>query len=145
MTKEFGHERRGVRQKVLLALICSLLLVFQPVFAAPPSLPIGRVSCRGPIQLNGVTVLAKASNRTEEVNEGKLMKATLAPASFASRRRKAAIVIPAGASILAAEVGLRWPIRVTRANPYRPADLPAVDGATRKAAPMTGVSERGNR
>ena len=45
---------RAIVRKGLLVLICSLLIAFQFALAAPPAAPIGRVSGRGPVLLNGV-------------------------------------------------------------------------------------------
>ncbi|HEV2386523.1 MAG TPA: hypothetical protein VGS20_04635 [Candidatus Acidoferrales bacterium] len=44
----------AVGGKVFLALVCSLLLAFQPVWGAPAPAPIGRVSGPGPVELNGI-------------------------------------------------------------------------------------------
>jgi hypothetical protein len=51
-------EARAIGGKGLLALICSLLMVFQPVFGAPTVAPIGTVNGKGPIQLNGLPAAA---------------------------------------------------------------------------------------
>jgi hypothetical protein len=196
--------------KWLLVLLCSTLLVFQPAFGTPPPSPLGTVSGRGPIQLNGVavpagtdiypgsriatgqqaagyislasggklvlggstlarvrvapaghgitvdlnqgvvgavsdpkmpitvvadgvtvrtkqaggayeveldghslrvlarrgTALAAASNRTEVVGAGKLLKATVSPAPQSSRKKKAALVLLTGAAIVGAGLGV---------------------------------------
>jgi hypothetical protein len=51
-------EARAIGEKGLLALICSLLMAFQPVFGAPSALPIGTVNGKGPIRLNGLPAAA---------------------------------------------------------------------------------------
>lgn len=62
-------ERATITAKGLLALVCSFLMVCQPVWGAPPPVPIGRVSGGGPVQLNGIAAptgtIVYAGNRIE--------------------------------------------------------------------------------
>lgn len=67
-------QARRMGEKGFLVMICSVLMAFQPVFAAPSASVMGTVSGRGQIELNGIAVpagtIVYSGNRIETSPRG---------------------------------------------------------------------------
>jgi hypothetical protein len=65
---------RAIGEKGLLAMLCSMLMAFQPVFGTPAAQFLGTMNGSGPLELNGITVptgtLVYSGNRIETSPQG---------------------------------------------------------------------------